>query len=211
MVSHKTNAKCVEAVLLVMTCSRLVLAVCLAEATQSSLTATVAWLIIVVLADILDGVVARRFGGDTVWRRIADATVDRLSIWLVFAVVLVDQRDLWLFYLPLAVRGVVLSVGSVLCFWRRRMVTIGGRWHKAASLSLGCFGIALVSGSSTALWATAVAAWTINWILLFDYLPVQAAILRQKPVVTQGKPTRISIRHLSGLRSLLPGSKAIRL
>lgn len=211
MFSRKVYAKCVEAVLLVVTCLRLLLAMHLARATQQSLLDTTVWLIIVILADVFDGVVARRFGGDTVWRRIADATVDRLSIWLVFAMVLADKRELWLFYLPLAIRGVILSVGSFSCFWRRRIVTIGGRWHKAASLSLGVFGLALVSGSLAAIWATTIIASIINWILLFDYLPVQVAIMRQLPVKKHGHPVRLSIRGLSGLRSLLPGGSTIRL
>lgn len=203
MLLRKTKAQYVEAALLVMTFSRLFLAFGLAMATQRSVAESAVWLMVVIVADIFDGVIARQFGDDTVWRRITDAAVDRLSIWVVFAVALQGRETLWLFYLPLAIRGLILSTGSLLCFWRKRTVTIGGRWHKASSLSLAAFGLALLVGNENLVWATAIPAWVINWVLLFDYLPIQVAILGQPPSVsTSLEPTRVSIRRLEGLRSV---------
>ncbi len=194
-----------EAVAVVVTLLRLPLAVGLAAAVyRSSLLLTAGWLVVVVAADVADGVLARSLHADTVIRRAADVVADRATIWSAFAAALAAHPQYWSLYTPLLVRGLVIVTGQVLCLTLRGRVIQGGGLHKANYLLLAAFGLAIVSGQGQLV--TAVAGMVIALTMLsgLDYGLGLLAIWRH----TQRRP---GFRLRQTERIILPGFVTVRL
>ena len=92
-----------------------------------SLARTAALVGAVTIADLADGMVARKLEVDTNSRRIADAVVDRITIWSAFGAAVHTDPSLLAWYTPLAVRGAVIATGSNLCFWTKNKLVLGGK------------------------------------------------------------------------------------
>jgi phosphatidylglycerophosphate synthase len=159
----------------------------------------------VVTADVLDGEIARRLGVDDNARRIADATVDRVTIWSAFAAAIHADPDVLAWYAPLAVRGAVIATGSNLSFWLKNKLVLGGHFHKLASLSTAALGISLVAEAETkALIPIAATTYAVNAISGADYFGAHREVLSGERAE---KLERIKIKKLSGLRNLFSRHK----
>lgn len=194
--------KPIDALMLGVTLGRLALLPELVDAIQdSSLTRTSLMVGAVVVADIADGVVARKLSVDSDYRRIADAAVDRVSMVAAFGAAIGQNPDVLAWYAPLAVRGAVIATGSNMCFWLRKKLVLGGNFHKLASLSAGAMGIGLVAEASPKVMVPlAAATYGIGAVSALDYFGAHRKEFRG------GKATkleRVKVRKLSGLRSLL--------
>jgi phosphatidylglycerophosphate synthase len=151
------------------TVARVPLAACLLLAVATESRGVYAWVAAIVVADVLDGVVARQLGRDSRRRRIVDATLDRLTVHAAFVTALVTRPALVWLYVVLASRDVIALSASAWLLSRRRLLLLGGSWHKLASLSCAGFGVALVSGDRALSLATGIGALSINYVLLLDY------------------------------------------
>ena len=169
-VSHAVSTR--DLCLRTLTCARLLLLFPLASTvlTGSKLPVVVTWLAVIVIADILDGIVARRFRCDDNWRRIADATVDRITIHAAFLCALFVNADLTVLYLPLAARDAAALLGSFLCLTHRHTLIIGGGWHKLASLIDIPFFLCLLFAGQQVGFVMGIAALLVNYALLVDYV-----------------------------------------
>lgn len=154
------------------------------------------WVAAIVVADVLDGVLARYLRCDTLGRRALDATVDRVSIHTAFGVAITLHPQFVTLYIALAARDCLATAGSGLLLMRYEALLTGGRWHKLASLSSAGFGLTVLGGSTTAVVTTGMIAVVINWALFVDYL---GGLLIWR-VVYDHAPGRHTIRHLCGLR-----------
>lgn len=132
-----------------------------------------AWVLLVIVADIADGVFARRRNEDGNTRRALDAAIDRVSIHSAFGVALVAapgaEKWIWL-YLPLLARDVIALSTSGVLMKRSDLLLLGGHVHKLASLSCAAFGIALTLDVPAAVIATGTFAVVSNYVLAVDYL-----------------------------------------
>lgn len=154
----------------------------------------------VVMADFWDGEIARKLGVDNNARRIADATVDRITIWSAFAAAINADPEVLAWYAPLAARGVVVATGSNLSFWLKNKLVLGGNFHKLASLSTAALGISLVAEAEPkALIPIAATTYAVNAVSGGDYFGAHREVLRGERAE---KLERIKIKKLSGLRSL---------
>ncbi len=164
------------------------------------------WVSSIIVADVLDGVLARRIGCDTIARRAIDATVDRICIHAAFGVAIVLHPEFLALYAPLAVRDSIALTASGLLVARRGVLLMGGHWHKLASLSCACFGLVVLSQSRGIVTGAGVATVAINWVLLGDYVGGFLA-WRSEPTPIAG---RYKIRGLIGIRTLLGGASLTR-
>ena len=199
---HNQNLSVRNNVMLAVTGARLGLLPELVDAIQDhSLARTAALVGAVTIADLADGMVARKLEVDTNSRRIADAVVDRITIWSAFGAAVHTDPSLLAWYTPLAVRGAVIATGSNLCFWTKNKLVLGGNFHKLASLSQAALGISMVGEARPAIMATVAAGtYAINAVSGIDYFGGQMQQLK-KP--RSDKLERIRVRKLEGLRSLL--------
>lgn len=180
-----------------LTLSRLLVVLGLVWAVISQPTMALLWIVVVMVADVLDGVIARRRGEDTDGRRVLDAAVDRLSIHAAFGTALyLHPAMLWI-YMPLLIRDVMaLSVGAYV-LRRRSLLLLGGHWHKAASLSAAAFGGALVVGPSGLALTLGLLALATNYFLLLDYA---GGLLAALEVDAKG---RFRVAKLAGVQYLV--------
>lgn len=156
------------------------------------------WVASIILADILDGVLARSLGCDTIARRATDAVVDRLCIHAAFGVAIILHPAFLLLYAPLAIRDGIALAASGLLVRRHGILLMGGHWHKLASISCACFGLTVLSATSGVAVAAGTAAVVLNWILFCDYAGGYLA--------WRGGPAsagRYKIHSLAGIRTLL--------
>lgn len=170
-----------------------------AEIIHSSAAAILA-LICVIVADIGDGWLARCLSLDSVWRRAADAGIDRLTIHAAFMTALRVHSELWPWYLPLLIRDVCAAAGSSYGIARWRYFLVGDRWHRAASLTAAAQGIAFLYPTSAGILTTSLIAWLANYILLTAHAGVFMHALNGCRVDPQaGTLRRIDSRAVNGL------------
>lgn len=158
------------------TIARLLLVWELVQTIPTSFGCSVAWLAAIVLADIYDGVFARRLGVDGLWRRITDASVDVVSILTVVAALLVNHPEyrsglvlfdlgIWVF-----VKGLSL-IPCILSLWRYRILVRGYYYHRLSSLGAMFMALALMHGVRGVIFSNWVAMFTItvSAICMVDY------------------------------------------
>jgi phosphatidylglycerophosphate synthase len=185
------------------TLGRLLLVPALLVAIRRSTAEAIGVVALIVFADLADGSLARWSQADSDTRRIADAVVDRVSIHAPFLLVVHMHPDLGRYYWLLLTRDVVLAgSSSFLLFSHKRFVT-GDRWHKAASLSAAALGIGMLTASIGVIAVVSAITVLVNYVLLVDYLCVQAVSLRAERSNTLARQVS---RDLSGLRWLFTAS-----
>ena len=108
------------------TVARLSLALLLAVELHRSISIAIGLLIVVIAADILDGVMARRLGVDTNSRRIADTTVDMLSTHVVLLSFIAFHPNFSPLYLPLALRDLASAGVCSTSLLSGRALIVGG-------------------------------------------------------------------------------------
>ena len=123
-----------------------------------------------VLADITDGVLARRWGVDTPLRRATDAITDRTSAFIMAKAVFDMRPDTRTNLTILAGREILVDVANVVHLIKTGEVVQGHGIHKIGSLSVAIFGIAASTGSEVASRAVGATANIINAGLATDYV-----------------------------------------
>jgi phosphatidylglycerophosphate synthase len=189
-----------EAAAIVATILRLLLVWGLIRAYGHGVAAPLIWLGIIVIADVLDGILARRFLCDSDHRRMADSVVDRISIHTAFLSFVSREPQLVWFYLPLVLRDAINSIGSGQCLRRRKALIIGGGWHKLASLADAALGASFILGGVGIIWVAATFAWLSNYVLLADYIGAYFIALARPPYPVLRRDT---VRGLTGCRALV--------
>jgi phosphatidylglycerophosphate synthase len=195
-----SEAKSREKIFLALTGARLGLVIGLVAEYGRSLRLALVWLSGIVVADVLDGILARGFACDSDRRRMMDSIVDRASIHIAFVSFLSTHPALTGFYLPIALRDIINSVGSGICLRARRVLVIGGRWHKVSSLLDAVLGAAFLWGYLPFVWLAAVGAWASNYTLLLDYLGAYSVVVDSPH---REALTRLTVRNLVGIRVVL--------
>jgi phosphatidylglycerophosphate synthase len=130
-----------------------------------------AWVLVVaiVVADIFDGVLARRLSCDTNTRRSIDAVVDRICIHASFGVAVAIQPAYLAIYAPLLIRDVLALSASGVLLHRRKLLLMGGHWHKLSSLTCAAFGVAILALPAAVAFSIGWGAVLVNYALLCDY------------------------------------------
>ena len=128
-----------------------------------------------ILADYADGIIARRFGCDTAFRRILDATIDRVSIHFVYAFALFSRTEYLPFYWPLLARDIVVFLGYLFAIRPLGWLIIGRRYHKLSSLGAAALGLTIVAEADALIPWVAIFVLSANYILLIDYIGVYLA------------------------------------
>ncbi len=163
---------------------------------------TAAVLLLVILADVFDGVIARRLGVDGVRRRFLDAAVDRFSIHSVYAFALWTHPQYCGWYWPLLVRDLIVVLGYW-CFVKpTRRIIVGSGWHKWSSLSLALLGLLVVAESASAVAIVAPITIGIAYLLLADYLGLVLATRRAQIQMQWDDNGVIRARGLLGIQTL---------
>lgn len=166
-----------EKLFISITVSRLGLAYGLATSVNGPFRWSAAWLIAVILADVPNGILARRFGADTARRRIADSVVDRITIGAACMATAFNRPEVAIALLPIAVRAAIVVTASIACFMMKNTIVTGGQTHKLGSLSLGLLGFLILA--RVPYWqVVAVPVAAVSWLFLLDYLPVYREVLR---------------------------------
>jgi phosphatidylglycerophosphate synthase len=123
-----------------------------------------------ILADIADGVLARKLKVDTPKRRFADAVVDRVSVlrvgWAMSKANPVSKP----FLQGLAGRELIVAGANAVHYLRSGEVVQGHGIHKLGTLSTALFGLAASTGNVLATKTTGLAANIINYGLAIDYI-----------------------------------------
>lgn len=161
-----------ETLLLVLTASRLGLGagLCASLWWHASPYTSVAWLVAVIIADIGDGVLARRLGVDTNGRHVLDAVVDRLTIHTTAALVMwMMPETIWLLT-PVIVRDVVLILRNWWLLKAKRVIITPGNIHRTGTVLYAVlFATILFTTGPVAIWVSVVIS-AVVWFLLLDYL-----------------------------------------
>lgn len=134
------------------------------------------WLTAIIIADVPNGVAARRFDADSPYRRIADSVVDVSTIIAACLAMAMSRSGIAVALLPLALRGLFAIVAAVVCFTMKRTIVTGGQLHKIDSLSLGAMGFMILAHTPYTTLAIG-AATIISWIFFLDYVPVYRTVL----------------------------------
>lgn len=141
---------------------------------------TIGTLTAFVIADLFDGVVARRYGADDPGRRTLDSLIDRFSIWPVYVAVTLSGFLPLLFLVALVTRD--LYCGHC-CYRiiRERMVVIKADWlYRALNLSLAIWvGIAPFTGNQVRT-GSFLAILAFSALVAFD-LRRSAEVVRRLP------------------------------
>lgn len=123
-----------------------------------------------VAADVLDGVVARRWDVDTPMRRAADAITDRMSVLImgkaIYDVYPASRTGLW----TLTAREAAVTATNAIHTLRTGEVVQGHGVHKIGSLATACFGMASANMGDTMTRITGLVANTANFVLASDYM-----------------------------------------
>lgn len=172
-IAHATSLKSkhiLHSVIIAITLARLSLAILMAVALRQSYALALLLLGAMIISDLLDGMIARKWGVDSNVRRVADSVIDTCSIHIVaISFILVNPHFLAL-YLPLAARDAVAATVCTSSQLRFRTLLIGGAWHKLSSLSKAGLLIAMMFGTQSESGLVAAAALLINVALLVDYV-----------------------------------------
>lgn len=191
-----------ESKMIALTAMRLPLAALLIAAARSMPHLAVAVLVLLVLADILDGAIARRLGSDTPSRRIADVTVDKLVIHSALLAVVLGRPEALPWYALILLRDLVAALGYLRLILSRRVVVVGTALHRCSSLSDAVFFISVLVGHSSLVVISGALACMTNYILLLDFAGVYASISSKAPPARPASLSRTTTRGLDGLCSL---------
>ncbi|HET7590947.1 MAG TPA: CDP-alcohol phosphatidyltransferase family protein [Solirubrobacterales bacterium] len=177
-----TDRDSIEAFLTSLTMSRLLLLPPLVWGVFESPAIAVFSLLVIVVMDIGDGVIARAACADTAIRRVADAAVDKIAIHTASIAVVIQDPVLLPLYLPLAFRDGALVVANLWCIERRKTFISGRGRHRAASLAYAGLGfVALAGCPNPVVTVTAVIAWAVNYALVLDYWRTFVVVLKGAP------------------------------
>ena len=168
-IKNNKHTKAKEATVLALTLSRLLLADNIAHRTREG-KRSLGRMGLFVIADIADGVLARRWGVDTPLRKAADAVVDRASTFMMAKAVFDTRPDSRINLSILAAREAVVGASNAYHLMRTGEVVQGHGIHKIGSLSVAGFGAIAGTGSETASRAVGATANLINAGLATDYL-----------------------------------------
>lgn len=138
-----------ECVMVVVTFARLLLVWGLANSLDGSKVVSIVWVIAIVVVDIYDGAIARRFAADGLSRRVADVTVDYITV--VIALYAIRQAHpqyvtptlLFIFGLVACYKLLYFYAG-IMSFFRYRVLLRGKGWHKVYPLSLAAIGCMMI-------------------------------------------------------------------
>lgn len=186
-----------------LTLGRLVLTACLWVAVRHGLGWTTIALIAVIMADIFDGVGARRLGVDGVQRRFLDAAVDRFSIHSVYAAALWVHPQYCAWYWPLLARDVAVIAGYFALVRPGGQIITGSSWHRWSSLSLALLGLMVVAEVQLAVTLAAILAITAAYVLLADYCGLAVAYRRGYIPASWNHDGVIRSRGLKGIQTLI--------
>lgn len=199
-----------EALLIAVTLLRLGFAVglCMSVWQNGRPFVSLLWLIAIVIADIGDGILARRFGVDNTARRIVDAVVDRISIHSAgIVIVWVHPGSLWLMA-PIIARDVTLI------FWnwgilhlKHSFITAGNIHRMGTTMYAVVFAIALFSTGTEAKIVSALFAVAV-WFLLIDYLRAGLLIPKQPRNRPLARYQACGLRNLRGIAPTLKNPDA---
>lgn len=201
----RPDASYLEKIAIAFTASKLLLAAAIAStiALHSPRAVPLAFLVVYVLADILDGVLARAWGVDSNTRRMLDAIVDKVSIHAALLACVLTTPGILIFYIPLMIRDLAVSLGYFALITQRGRLFVGPSTHKLSSVCCAAFGVAALGGAPEAIWATSLLALLVNYVLLIDAAGVfacsWAAAWNDSP---QGL-YRLALPNWSGARYLL--------
>ncbi|HUC20380.1 MAG TPA: CDP-alcohol phosphatidyltransferase family protein [Candidatus Polarisedimenticolaceae bacterium] len=139
------------ALLVALTVARLLLLVGLAWAIPRSFAEAMVWLAAIVLADVYDGVFARKFGVDGGVRRAVDSIIDVISIMVAFAVVTRHHPEylhgVYLVDLIVLAAGQLLgTTPCALSLWRNKVLIHGFFRHRDTTLGFCLLGILMIYG-----------------------------------------------------------------
>mgnify|MGYP003543994664 FL=1 len=122
------------------------------------LTSLLLWLIL----DQLDGVVARKLGVDNIYRRIADVVIEHFSVTAAFMAAFFYHRE-YLTQSVITAWGVLAclklgySLPGVITYTKYKiMLRSLGASNKVFNLSQACLGLAMIYGVSTQVLATSI-------------------------------------------------------
>lgn len=127
-------------------------------------------LIAFIIADIADGVLARKLDADTPLRRFTDAAVDRLSVLRVGWSVAKINKAAKPHMAILAAREILVTGVNATHTIRTGEIVQGNSSHKLSSLSTALFAMAASSGNETLTHSTGIAMNAINISLAADYV-----------------------------------------
>lgn len=195
-----------EAWMIVMTVIRIGFGVglCVSVWRQGSPYTSTAWLVSIVVADIGDGVIARRFGSDTTARRIIDTIVDRLSIHGAMAVIMWRVPGSLVLLMPIVVRDVVLILNNCRLVVTKRLIITPGILHRSGTMLYAVLYAVVLFSTGTAATCAAAVISLIVWFLLFDYLRAGELV----PSNPKGEPlARYQAKGLLALRGITPPRK----
>lgn len=200
------NSRRLEAVAIAATILRLPLALMIVLSMRSSIVLSLVLLIALIVADILDGAVARALGVDTDQRRSWDSSVDRIAVHLVlfFAVLWLAPAMFWLYAL-MVVRDVIGSFVCARAYLRRdrRMMILGDGLHAGWSLGAATFFASMLTAGPTVVFTVGILFLVVSWVLLFDYLGTYVAARKSIVSPEHTGSCRIYSRRLMGLRYIL--------
>lgn len=111
-----------------------------------------------IAADILDGVILRKFNADTPIRRAADGIVDQVSMARVIWEAGRKDSATWPYLGMLATRALLIAGANGLHFAKTGEVTKGGNKQRAANLALAAFGLISLAGNKKATHFAGIAA-----------------------------------------------------
>lgn len=138
-----------EIAMVVVTLARLLLVWGLVASIGSQHWMTALWVVVIVVVDLFDGIVARALSADGVSRRIADVVIDYITIVLVFAAVrrAMPQYTIWplaLMFATIAVVKLPYFAAGVISFFKYHVLLRGKGWHRAYPVSLAVVGLMMV-------------------------------------------------------------------
>jgi phosphatidylglycerophosphate synthase len=155
----------------------------------------------VIIADIGDGVLARRFNVDTNGRRILDVVVDRVTIHTAFALLMWLIPESIALVTPIIIRDVVLILRNWWLLKAKRVIITPGIIHRTGTVLYAVlFATILFTTGPVAIWISVVIS-AVVWFLLLDYL--RAGVL--VPAYPKGDSLhRYQARGLLALRGHVP-------
>lgn len=193
-----------------LTLSRLLLTMFLWWAVQQSWQWTAVALLAAIIADILDGVIARACLADGFSRRLIDAIVDRFSIHSTYAAALWSHPQYAGWYWPLLVRDLLVISGYCVLIRPRREFITGSRCHTASSLSLALLGFVVVLDNQPVVMLCGIVAIVIGYVLLIDYLGLALACCKQELPKAWYTGPLIRARGLGGWDWLIAQTRYVR-
>lgn len=177
------------------TVARLILALLLAIAIHHSFFISIALLIFVLVADLLDGVWARKNNVDSNIRRSVDGAVDMLSVFIVATSFLITNPQYITIYIPLLVSDTLSATICSVSLVRRKILLIGDKWHKISSLSKAILFFFLLYGEPEFILVSAYTTWVINYVLTIDYVGAYLVVVESH----NQQVKRMIVRNLLGV------------